>query len=85
MDEINENQNWRRELLDRIGGLIESHCASASTAHLWRRTHSLPLLRVVLSYEVQERPEMRKLLERVIETEGKLVTASRIIEGSSSE
>ena len=85
MEGPDEDQNWRQQQLDRIGGLIESHCCSAQTAHLWRRTHSLPLLRFVLSYEVQERPEMRKLLERVYELEGKLVTTSRVVETKRSD
>ncbi len=46
----------------------------------WKVTGSVELLREMLEWEVQERPEIKRVLERVIEIEGKLVTAHTIVE-----
>ncbi len=47
---------------------------------LWKVTGSVRLLREMLEWEVQDRPEIKRVLERVIEIDGKLVTSHTIVE-----
>lgn len=46
---------------------------------LWKVTGCTRLLREMLEWEVQERPEIKRVLERVIELDGELVSASDIV------
>ncbi len=79
MAQTDEARPSRQETIDRIAGLIRSSRANHWIYHFWRRTGNVRILRTMLEFEVLERPELRKLLERVIEYEGHLVTASRIV------
>ena len=44
----------------------------------WQSTGDVQLLRELLEWEIQDRPDIRRALERVLEIENNLVTGSRI-------
>lgn len=85
MERTNENQDWAiREAIRELGGLIASYRGSDYLYHLWRRTGDLSLIRHLLEFEIQTRPELRALLERVHEIQKRLVTQGRIVETDPS-
>ncbi len=69
----------------RVSGLISAARVDPWIQKLWIATGDIVLLRELLEWEVQDRPEIRRVLERVLEEEGKLVSASEIITFSSKD
>lgn len=78
-----EDQTRPRELryqtLLEIHGMISASRIDSIIQKIWWATGDIMLLRELLEWEIQERPEIRRVLERVLEIEGKLVTTSGIV------
>lgn len=77
-DEIRTGE-FRSRVLIEIHGLISAARVDPWIHWMWQATGDIKLLRILLEWEIQDRPEIRRTLERVIEIHGELVTASRII------
>lgn len=68
------------KLRTQIGGLLSACRVDPWIGKLWRATGSIKLLKELLEWEVQERPEIKRVLEKVIELDAKLVTSCTIVE-----
>lgn len=63
----------------RVSGLISAARVDPWIQKLWIATGDIQLLRELLEWEVQDRPQIRRVLESVLEIEDKLVSSSRIV------
>ncbi len=79
-DKSRPRENERFKLETEIHGMISAARVCPWIQRFWRATGDLVLLRELLEWEVQERPQVKRVLERVIELGGKLVTAHTIVE-----
>lgn len=69
----------RIKLLEELHGLVSSSRVHPIIDTVWQATGSITELRELLEILIQTRPQVRRVLERVLEIEGKLVTSSRVI------
>lgn len=69
----------KTDLLIQIHGLISASRVHPTINRVWEATGDIKVVRELLEVLVQKRPEIKRVLERVIEYEGKLVTSSRIV------
>lgn len=76
----------RLDQLTRIGGMLSAVRIDPIIQRLWKATGDISLLKRILQWEIQERPELKRVLENVIELESKsLVTACTIVKVHSEK
>lgn len=74
-----EYETERLRLQIEIHGLISASRCNPIVHRVWDATGNIREIRELLEIQVQTHPEVRRILERLIEIEGNLVTASGII------
>lgn len=67
------------DLLTKIHGMISASRIDPIVWRVWEATGDIREVRELLEIIVQDRPEVKRILERVLEYEGNLVTSSRIV------